>query len=190
MERRSAMLHDWVRPKALKPTDYLGRYERHFGSIRSDVRSVLELGIHDGESLLMWRDFFPEAVIAGLDIRATPVRGNRIRTYLGSQDDIALLDWIAADCAPRGFDIIIDDCAHLGESAKRSFWHLFDTHLKSSGVYVIEAWGPGYWRRWPDGRRFVPSPDRPPEFPSHLTGMPGFVKQLIDECAIADIRLG
>jgi hypothetical protein len=184
------MLRELVRPKALKPPAYLERCERHFDAMRSEVRAVLEMGIHEGESLLMWRDYFPSALIAGLDINPSPVAGDRLRAYQGSQDDLALLDRIAAECAPEGFDIIIDDCAHIGRLAKRSFWHLFDTHLRSSGVYVIEDWGSGYLPEWEDGRRFEPEPDRSAEFPSHLAGMVGFVKQLIDESAITDIRLG
>jgi hypothetical protein len=184
------MLSECMRPKALKPMAYLERYERHFSPMRSSVRTVLELGIHEGESLLMWRDYFPDAIIAGLDINASPIDGERLRAYRGSQDDLELLDRIAAECAPEGFDIIIDDCAHIGKLAKRSFWHLFDNRLKETGVYVIEDWGTGYWPQWPGGRQFEPAPDRDDEFPSHTAGMPGFVKQLIDECAITDIRAG
>jgi hypothetical protein len=64
---------------------------------------------------------------------------------------------------------------------------------------VIEDWGTGYWEQWEDGRRFEPAPDRvvssakeprKTEFRSHLIGMPGFIKQLIDECALTDIRSG
>ena len=78
----------------------------------------------------------------------------RIQTYQGVQQDTALLDRIGADCAPEGFDIIIDDCSHIGVLSRVSFWHLFDNHLKSGGVYVIEDWGTGYWDHWVDGVRY------------------------------------
>jgi hypothetical protein len=185
--------------RALKTPACLERYERRFEPIRRQVRAVLELGIHEGESLLMWRNYFPQAIIAGLDLDPPAIEDatGRIRPYRGSQDDLTLLDRIAEECAPEGFDFIIDDCAHVGEIAKRSFWHLFDRRLKSTGVYVIEDWGTGYWQQWQDGRRFAPGSDRVlskeprvVEFSSHLIGMPGFVKQLIDECAMTDIQLG
>jgi len=136
----------------------------------------------------MWRDYFPSAAIVGLDINAVSLPEDRLRIYQGSQDDTELLDRIAAECGP--FDIIIDDCAHIGALAKASFWHLFDRHLTSDGLYVIEDWGTGYMDCWPDGRRFAPPPEIPQEFPSHSAGMVGFLKQLIDECALTDIRSG
>lgn len=75
----------------------------------------------------------------------------RIRTYQGMQQDTELLDRIARESAPGGFDIIIDDCAHIGVLARASFWHLFERHLKPGGVYVVEDWGTGYWDNWLDG---------------------------------------
>lgn len=55
---------------------------------------------------------------------------------------------------PEGFDVVIDDCSHVGHLARASFWHLFDNHLKPGGFYVIEDWGTGYWDFWPDGVRY------------------------------------
>jgi SAM-dependent methyltransferase len=183
----------------MKPAHYLVRYEKRFSPIRDHVRALLELGIHEGGSLLMWREYFPNATVAGLDLKAAPYSGpeERVRTYQGAQDDFALLDRIARECAPDGFDVIIDDCSHNGAITKRSFWHLFDKHLKPGGIFVIEDWGAGYWDKWPDGRYVEVEPDRTRrfsegervEFPSHLIGLPGFVKQLVDESAAPDITL-
>ena len=184
---------------AAKPAPYLERYERYFEPIRAGVASLFEMGIFEGGSLLHWRDYFDKALIAGLDINeiAVPDATARIRTYTGKQQDLALLDRIGAECAPNGFDIIIDDCSHIGVLTKKSFWHLFDYHLKPGGIYVIEDWGTGYWDSWPDGRRFRAQSDRSHQFwrgnwarrtfPSHQIGVPGFIKQLIDECALGDI---
>ena len=67
-----------------------------------------------------------------------------------------MLDRIGRENAPDGFDIIIDDCAHVGILARASFWHLLDHHLKSGGIYVIEDWGTGYWNGWIDGYQYRP----------------------------------
>ena len=107
------------------------------------------------------------------------------------------------------FQVIIDDASHIGELTKTSFWHLFDNHLKPGGLYVIEDWGTGYWDEWPDGRNLdletysqpVPEPGFLVKLWSKLTGqprpktamqghnygMPGFIKQLIDEQAACDV---
>jgi hypothetical protein len=120
---------------------------------------LLELGIKDGGSLQLWREYFPKGIIVGLDILpvALTSRDGRIRTYEGPQQDTGLLDRIGRENAPGGFDIIIDDCAHIGTFSRVSFWHLFEHHLKPGGIYVVEDWGTGYWWDWVDG---IPLPPR------------------------------
>jgi SAM-dependent methyltransferase len=134
-------------------THYLRNYEHYFAPLRDKEVRLLELGIKEGGSLLLWRDYFERGIIVGLDINPVSLddQTGRIRTYQGAQQDTELLDRIARENAPEGFDIIIDDCAHIGVLARASFWHLFDNHLKSGGVYVIEDWGTGYWDGWVDG---------------------------------------
>ena len=139
-------------------THYLRNYEEYFRPLLDrDVR-LLELGVLKGGSLLLWRDYFERGLIAGLDLNPAEIEDptGRIRLYQGGQQDTALLDRIARECAPEGFDVIIDDCSHVGELARVSFWHLFDRHLKPGGLYVIEDWGTGYWDFWPDGVRYRP----------------------------------
>lgn len=210
-------------------THYLKNYEQHFENlIDKDIR-LLELGIYKGGSLLLWRDYFEKGLVVGLDLKAIQLDDptGRIRTYCGKQQDTALLDRIAQETAPGGFDVIIDDCSHIGELTRISFWHLFDKHLKPGGLYVIEDWSTGYWDSWFDGVGFRPrahltySPSlfrlrsavarlyrsefvcRLPlaekilvgikrvingrQFHSHDHGLVGFIKELVDECGMADI---
>jgi hypothetical protein len=210
-------------------THYLRNYEDYFAPLAdSDIR-LLELGVYHGGSLQLWRDYFGKGSIVGLDLNPVNIDGptDRIRLYQGAQQDTQLLDRIARECAPEGFDIIIDDCSHVGELTRVSFWHLFDKHLKTGGIYVIEDWGTGYWDSWPDGVRYRPSPQtafspfhhrlsraltrlnnsafaakvplarrfvsgakrglQRRRFRSHDFGMVGFIKELIDECGMADI---
>ena len=102
---------------------------------------------------MQWRDFFRNGQIIGLDLDPASVDDptGRIVTYQGDQADLALLDRIARERAPGGFDIIIDDASHIAALTKISFWHLFDNHLKPGGFYVIEDWRVSYFRcgtRW------------------------------------------
>ena len=157
-----------------KGPNYLRNYARHFEPLREREVHLLELGILDGASLRMWREYFPKGVIAGLDL--DPVEVDGCRTYAGSQDDPSVLDRIASECAP--FDVIIDDAAHLAKLARTSLWHLWP-HLRVGGFYVIEDWGTGYWADWPDGKRYRNE--------KHVAGLVGLVKELVDECARADI---
>jgi hypothetical protein len=146
----------------------------------SDVR-LLELGVHRGGSLLMWKDYFAQGSIVGLDQHpvAIPQSERRIHVYQGLQQDYTLLDRIRLETAPDGFDVIIDDASHVAEYTRQSFWHLFRNHLKPGGWYCVEDWGTGYWDSWPDGSHYTGR--------NHLDGMVGFVKELIDDCGAADI---
>jgi hypothetical protein len=140
---------------------YLNHYERHFQCLAEHPINLLELGIYRGGSLLQWRDFFQNGRIVGLDLDQVSVDDptGRVITYQGDQTDLALLDRIARERAPGGFDIIIDDASHIAALTKISFWHLFDNHLKPGGYYVIEDWRVSYSDAAEDGARYVwPAP--------------------------------
>lgn len=137
-----------------KADNFLVFYESVFEHLRDKPVKLLELGISEGSSLYLWRDYFEKGAIAGLDILPFEAEDEtgRIRTYQGGQQDTALLDRIAAECAPEGFDIIIDDAAHIGYLARISFWHLLENHLKPGGIFIIEDWGVSYWPKSIDGK--------------------------------------
>src|SRR6266403_1544082 len=169
---------------------------------------LLEIGVREGGSLQLWRDYFQFGVIIGIDIKLPEhcVPGERIQIFKGSQSDKHFLSEVANKTAPEGFDIIIDDASHIGALTKTAFWHLFDNHLKPGGLYAIEDWGTGYLDDFPDGKRLdaVDSPAPSVEslsseavnngmkvpFPCHSYGMVGFVKELVDEQAAGSIAMG
>lgn len=135
---------------------YLDNYEENIGHLRESSVKILEIGVLHGGSLLMWHEYFIKGLVVGLDLQPNPLLDmpEKIRFYQGSQDDDAFLDRVAKECAPEGFDIIIDDASHVGSVSRKSFRNLFTNHLKHSGVYVIEDWGTGYWNSWPDGAAY------------------------------------
>ena len=173
---------------------YLERYDSILEPWLEKRIVLLELGVHKGGSLLLWRDYFPLGTIVGIDI-SLPKEfkpTERIHIYEGSQADPKFLSRVANETAPDGFDIIIDDASHIGELTKIAFWHLFDNYLKPNGLYVIEDWGTGYWDNWPDGKsldlesycqqHLLKTPMR-----CHSYGMVGFIKQLVDEQGAHDV---
>jgi len=141
-----------------KAANLAGNYEQHFAPLVGKEIKLLELGVHKGASLLFWRDYFENGTILGLDCNPVHIDDptGMIHIYQGYQNNIALLDRIATEQAPEGFDVIIDDCSHIGRLAHVSFWHFFQNHLKPGGLYAIEDWMTGYINWWPDGRRYRP----------------------------------
>jgi hypothetical protein len=96
---------------------YLEWYDPVVQRLVTEKIALLELGVHKGGSLLLWRDYFPKALIVGIDIQAQVdfSREERIRVFQGAQQDTAFLTEVANQTAPEGFDIIIDDASHLGD---------------------------------------------------------------------------
>ncbi|MFE3151903.1 hypothetical protein ACFXJ6_35525 [Streptomyces sp. NPDC059218] len=129
---------------------YTPHYQRHFADLRHEPLRILEIGIGGfdqdavgGESLYMWQEFFPRALVYGLDIFPKPaVTGPRIRTVVGDQNDPAFLRELAAAAGP--FDIVIDDGSHINEHVSTSFAHLFP-HVRPGGWYIIEDLHTAYW---------------------------------------------
>jgi len=170
-----------------KPDIYLNEYGRLFEPMRLVPIRLLELGVHQGSSMKMWEKYFPLATVVGLVAQARPEAfptDARFHFVCGAQDDPALLDQAIA-LAGGPFDIVIDDCSHLGCHTARSFAHLFIKGLKPGGIYVIEDictafTSGGGW----DAAPFVPPgiglPGMSKVFPSHQNGMVGLVKQLLD----------
>jgi hypothetical protein len=129
---------------------YAQHYQTHFAPLRHRVRRVLEIGVggferpeEGGESLRMWKAYFPRARIIGLDIHDKRAHDeDRIRTVQGSQNDEALLRRLSEEEGP--FDIVIDDGSHVNEHVIRSFLTLFPL-LVADGIYAIEDTQTAYW---------------------------------------------
>jgi len=101
----------------------------------SNIKKVLELGIGDGGSLRMWRDFFPNADIYGIDIKKKSIGGKRIKTYICDEikekDLLRVIKRIGAD-----IDLFIDDASHKVED-QIATCKILRPILKKA-IYIIE----------------------------------------------------
>jgi hypothetical protein len=112
-------------------------YNDYFDPLKNKSINILEIGIYQGSSLKMMKEYFPYATIYAIDINPEYVNknyGNRIKPYLCSQDNFSLFDTIFKDIK---FDIIIDDGSHQTLHQKKSLGHMF-SYLNSGGIYVCE----------------------------------------------------
>lgn len=113
---------------------YLPRYAERFDALRGTFIRLFEIGVMDGASLRMWRDYFHDGEIYGLDINpSTMFEENRIKTFCGDQSDGALLSKIVEQVGC--FDIVIDDGSHHAADHLATFNILWQ-HTKL--WYVIE----------------------------------------------------
>jgi len=174
-----------------KPPQYLMRYEEHLNGLFDEKLSILELGVFKGNSLELFSQMFPNSHIFGVDINKCEktFSNNRVMVYQGSQDDPSIHRRIMTENNITRFDIIVDDCSHIGSLTFDSFCLLFPI-LADGGYYVIEDWGTGYWPKWPGGSKFKLQNHLKctrETFKSHKHGIPGFIKQLVDEVGMGDI---
>ena len=128
-----------------KPNNFFAEYDFHFRDLREMSVRLLEIGVQNGGSLHMWKEYFPNAVeIIGIDVdeRCKKFESGNVRVYIGDQEDIAFLDSI-----PGLFDVIIDDGGHTMTQQQTSFHRMFPK-LKDGGIYVIEDLHTSYWKEF------------------------------------------
>lgn len=124
------------------------KYDRLLASFRHSFTSVLEIGVALGQSLRMWTDYFPRAVIHGADIetsfRSCESYSSRIRFHLVDQGSEVQLKTLG-QFAP--FDLIIDDGNHWWHEQIISFKTLFP-FLNPGGIYIVEDTCTSYWKEY------------------------------------------
>ncbi len=118
--------------------NYLKHYSTHFQERRLEFKKVLEIGVQTDSSVKMWREYFPNAQIYGLDLdpACKAFEDDRISIFIGDQSDPDVLNNIIQQTG-GGFDVVIDDGSHIQEHQIKTFNHLFPA-LDEFGIYVIE----------------------------------------------------
>lgn len=132
---------------------YTRWYEKHLSHLRDEPIRLLEIGVGGyentlagGESLRMWKEFFPNAKIFGLDIHdKSSLAEERIQLLQGSQNDAYFLRSIGKKHGP--FDIVVDDGSHINSDVIASFLNLFP-YVTKTGIYIIEDLQTSYWRNF------------------------------------------
>jgi hypothetical protein len=116
--------------------DYLRHYEAALTHLQDRPINILELGVQGGQSLRMWKRFFPLATVVGVDMnpQCRQHASEQIHVYIGSQDDPALLGQICDEFPP---DVVVDDASHRGGETIASLEILFP-RLAPGGIYIVE----------------------------------------------------
>lgn len=90
-----------------------------------------------GASLDIWKDYFPNATIHGIDIADHHhLSSGRVQVFQADQSKPEELEMIMEQSGGH-YDIIIDDGSHASLHQQISFSVLFK-HLKPRGMYIIE----------------------------------------------------
>jgi cephalosporin hydroxylase len=131
---------------------YLGLYDGYFSRFRGRPVKMLEIGVNQGGSLQLWREYFgKDAVIFGVDLNpeCADLSDPPTQVRIGSQADPEFMKSVVKEMGTP--DIIIDDGSHVARHQKVSFETLFPL-LAPGGIYVIEDTHTAYWRgEWGGG---------------------------------------
>jgi hypothetical protein len=143
--------------------DYLRRYDEQFWLRRYDEIVLVELGVgghadpaKGGASLLMWREYFPNATIIGVDNERKNFTIDGVNIVLGDQ---ASSD-IAADVVRKYGrpDIVIDDASHISSltiGSIQTWW----PHVQPGGWYCVEDLHASYHSWFYGSGESNPDPD-------------------------------
>lgn len=152
------------------PHGYAPHYAKFFDAIREEPIWLLEVGVGGGESIKTWLEFFPRAIVDGVDIEHgtnpwnTPGLVPNPRYEFTAGDQSSLQFW--AEYIKNNGDqinVIIDDGGHHTNQIIPTFNALWP-HVVPGGFYCIEDLGCDY------NPIFISE-----GFPSHIT----FVTNLI-----------
>lgn len=132
---------------------YTTHYKHHFKKFKYRRVNLLEIGAggydaikSGGESLRMWKRYFPFGKIYSVDIYDKSfLEEKRIKIFKGSQVDDAFMQKVVKTVS--NIDIIIDDGSHINNDVIHTFKLLFPV-LKHGGVYVIEDVQTSYWKNY------------------------------------------
>jgi hypothetical protein len=151
------LIHKWVH--------YFDIYHHHFERFRGKPVVIVEFGVSQGGSLQMWRDYFgPKAMIYGVDIdpRCARLDGERVKVFIGDQEDREFLRSIAEEVGP--IDVLIEDGGHTMGQQIATFEELYP-RLTPDGVFLVEDVHTSYRKGFGGGYR------RPGTFMEYAKGL-------------------
>ncbi len=173
---------------------YTPIYQEHFKRFKYKKINLLEIGVggykdpkRGGNSLRMWKAYFPYAQIFSFDIYdKSSLQENRIKIFKGDQTDEVFLNQLLNDIGP--IDIIIDDGSHINNHIIATFNILFP-FLKDDGIYAIEDLQTSYWKDFGGDSENFDNPNTAMSFFKKLTDglnheeffRPGYQETYYDE---------
>lgn len=117
-------------------------YSDLFKPLQKDLKTFIEIGIGNGSSVEMWRDYFTNAKVVGADLYLESAIAHfnnssleRIELVKLDQSDSLQLDEFSK--LYSDVDVILDDGSHKMSDQQITFVKLFKI-LKPGGIFIIE----------------------------------------------------
>ncbi len=123
---------------SIKHSSYFQVYEDLLSRYRGRKIIFVEVGVFNGGSLFMWRDFFGHSArIIGIDLNplAKKWEADGFEIHIGSQSDASFWTEFFAQVGP--VDVILDDGGHTNEQQIVTS-HEAVPHIKDGGMLIVE----------------------------------------------------
>ena len=134
--------------RSIKVSSYFSSYSEILEKYRNKEIIFVEIGVLNGGSLFMWRDYFgPKARIIGIDLNpiAKKWRKYGFQIYIGSQSDPIF--WRKFFRLEGKVDIILDDGGHTNEQQIITA-HETIPNIKDGGLLIVEDVHASYMGRF------------------------------------------
>lgn len=139
---------------SVKYSSYFQVYEELFSRYRNKPTTFVEVGVLNGGSLFMWRDYFgPEARIIGIDFNpfARKWEGSGFEIHIGNQGDPRF--WEGFFSAVGEVDVVLDDGGHTNEQQIVTA-HRCIPHIRNGGMLIVEDTGTSYLKAYGNPSRY------------------------------------
>jgi hypothetical protein len=131
-----------------KNSSYFSTYEHLFSEYIGKSITFVEVGVFNGGSLHMWREYFgPQARIIGVDLNpiANELKKDGFEIYIGNQEDLQFWEFLKKNIGP--IDILLDDGGHKNGQQIRTLFSGIEL-MGEKGLIVIEDVHTSYFRRF------------------------------------------
>jgi hypothetical protein len=139
---------------SIKHSSYFQVYDDMFASYRGKPIIFVEIGVLNGGSLFMWRDYFgPQARIIGIDLNpeAKKWQTEGFEIHIGNQADPVF--WHEFFEKVGMVDVILDDGGHTNEQQITTTIGTIP-HIKDGGMLMVEDVHASYMRQFSNPSKY------------------------------------
>jgi len=132
---------------------YFDIFSRELERFRLEPISFLEIGVWEGGSIPMWREYFANGsklIFIDINPECKKYEESGIIVEIGNQADAEFMRKLSEKHGP--FDVVVDDGSHVNFHQIASFSYLWP-HIRDHGIYIVEDCHTSYWPGFGGGFR-------------------------------------
>ncbi|MDO8651969.1 MAG: class I SAM-dependent methyltransferase [Undibacterium sp.] len=139
---------------SIKHSSYFQVYEELLNTYRNKPITFVEVGVLNGGSLFMWRDYFgSQARIIGIDFNPLAKRWEKegFEIFIGNQADPLFWKELFAKIGP--IDVLLDDGGHTNEQQIITTFACIPM-IKDGGMLIVEDVHASYMRQFSNPSKY------------------------------------